>query len=460
MPPFVGGGASFGEKIHQFLARPIVENIVQKLVKPAQVPHPISVRVPRQSFGKMLSLVGDEVALERHADDLVNQAFIENIVAKKGKILFRETDNTLIRDKKAVRKWPDLFKEIAESDLPAEEKVDRIRRIATTNTRIHGKPVLGEGNTPLDVEVVDIPQQILDNMSVELRHIVESAKQVGVKPTFDVGLLRDQPASWFLGRAAPSYSPSSNTVHFGGFQPGDAFHEFSHAKDYQSKLHSYGMGAIDSLGTAATLSFPAAYVAGDEIKAAIPGKADDFAVDFLKSWGPEVYLATRAANLGVNEYRAYKNTKRLLNDEQAGKFKMSVPSAAFAPEASHGDIIKSHKWSLGTYPLGAGLVYGGMRGGAALYDMNKEGNAATQIAKGPLDAIAGSAQRGYQSIPYFGSILKSLMLSSPSAPPPSVMHNLIRFGTPLGLAYGVHEVIDPTGYSAGEAIPAIQGNML
>ena len=460
MPPFVGSGAAVGEKVWQHIGSPIVGNMATKLVKPLLIPHPVSVRIPKKLVGKMLASVDDIDDLYRQADDIVNQSLIENVVAKKGKILFREVDNTLVRDKNAVRNWPELFKEISTSNLPDEQKLERLSNIINTNSRIHGKSILGQGSAPLNLEVVDISNKVSQDMATELVHIIESAKQVGVKPTFDIGLLRDQPTTWFGRRSAPSYAAAPNTVNFGGFQPGDAFHELSHMKDFQNPLYNFGMSAIDSLGTAATLSFPAAYVAGDKIKEAIPGKADDHVVDFLKSWGPEVYLATRAANIGINEYRAYKNTKRLMDAERAGKFKLSVPSAEFAPNASYDDIVKAHQLSLGSYPISTGLVYGGMRGGAALYDMNKEGNVATQVVTGPAEAIMGSIKRGYHSIPHFGSILKSLMLSSPSAPPASTMHNLIRFGVPLGLAYGAHELIVPHGYSAGEAIPAIQGNIL
>lgn len=443
--------------LYRFNALPRIVRKMNKQIKggPSLV-HPFSLKITPDKMKALVDVVGvdNRKAFQLAMDEVADGMAKGFSVNKNGKIFFREPDNSLVRDKQHVANFREWIKNPENA-----QKVEVIQ----ANSQLHGKSLFDKDLNPLDVEIVpDLHVHAMQFMALEAAHAAEAAKRVGVKRLPTVVINRQQPLSYFPKNTS-SYHHDTNTVLLSEQAPGDAFHEMTHAKDADNPLLRYLIPANDTFGKAVGLSFPVAYVAGDEISEAIPGKFDDRVIGAVKKFGPEVFLASQLGNTLGSEYRTYRNTKRLLQDEFSSNYKpIAIKSSeAFAPGSSIDDLIKHHQLALSTYLARPAIYYGAMRGGAFAYDqLNKEGSAVDDAVVNPLKAMKASFLRGVESAKHFPTLLEGMMLSSPYATPKSVAQWSLAIGIPLGLAYGIHRLTDPYDQYKGTAIANLKENML
>jgi len=488
---------AFANKLYKYLAAPLIGNKVNALGKPVSSIKPVNLKIDRRKFREFVGKL-DELEKETDEKSLINGLnkftketidYIENgitsgVSVKNGKLLFRQPDNTLMRDSSGIVLYKNGLKDLqsevtnAMNDAVGASRsganMDEVMRLTGTyntaqenvntfvriNQKIHGASL-----SPLSeaIPVVSIPT--LENygstysLVSEITNAAAEAKKSGAKLDFDVVFLRDQPRSWFP-KPATSYINALDQVRIGSNLPGYSFHEFTHAKHNENKLFKGLYDANEHLGTGLLAAYPTALLFGQDIKDAIPGTTDDKVVDAIKNWGPEAYLTSRMAGRGVEELRTYKATKKHLenNYEDPALFGVASPAMMSVPGTSLKNIINAHRWNLASYPIAAGMGYGGMRTAGLMLD--KEGSVAKDIVVGPFQDMYYSTKRGVQSLPYAGRILKSMIMSSPSAPPPAWWSTAGKTLIPLGLLYGAHAVVEPYITPKSEAQNLIESTFL
>ena len=458
------------DAIYRYVALPAIAGKMQKqLVNPiSNIVHPVSVNVKSKDMERLIKTFASGTEKpEREAGALVLKGFIDGVKVKDGKVFFRNPDNSLVRDKSLVRYFDEA---VAAPDGVADD-VKQLNEFVFGRSHLYDK--LGN---PRHVEFVPTmtPESVVV-LSSELSHAADAARKVGIKRVPDVVINRTQPRSFFP-KVTSSYDYTNNQVVLDAQAPGDAYHELSHAKDAESKLVRTIIPANMMLNRAALIGFPVAYVAGDEIAEALPGEADNRVIDFVKKWGPEVYLASAMANTLGNEYRTYKKTKKYLQDEFNNDYShvirslpkepnlkpgdMKFPARALDQKTSIDNLIKHHQLALGTYFAKPAIYYGAMRGGAYAYDeMNKKSSPLTNAIARPFEDIYYSFRRGIESAKDFPLLFKSMLMSSPSAPTPSVPQMALIAGIPIGAAYLIGARSEETPLRAA-AIDNIKENML
>jgi hypothetical protein len=446
----------FADYLHRFVSNPkFIRKMNEQLKGAPAITHPFSAKISPKRMKKIMDAIDvDRNTAFRIAVDEIIEDINQGVVVKKGKIFFREPDNSLVRDKQNAVKFSEWIK-----DPENAKNIDVIQ----ANSQLHGKPLFDKDLNPIDIEIIpSLDQHSVRYMAFEAVHAAEAAKRVGVKRVPTVVINRSQPLSYFP-KPASSYRHDTNTVLLSEQAPGDAYHEMTHVKDADNPLLRYLIPANDTLGKSIGLTFPVAYVAGDEISDAIPGQFDNRVIGAVKKWGPEMFLASQLGNTLGSEYRTYRNTKRLLENEMSPGYKpMAVNSAkAFAPESSIDQLIKHHQYALGTYFARPAIYYGAMRGSAFAYDkLNKEGSITEDAVIGPIQAMKASFKRGVESAKHFPAILESMMLSSPYAPAKSVAQWAFVAGIPIALAYGINRMSDPYAQLKSTAVDEIKGTML
>ena len=457
----------------------MIGNKVHQLGKPIVSVKPVNLKVDRHKFrefvGKLSEMekITDErsfrvktVQLQDDIKDYIENGIASGVSVKNGKLLFRQPDNTLIRDTKGIipfKQGMDLLnkersfldeqlnnaiamqqptEKLQEMALHFQQADDNIRTFMRVNKRIHGDSLspLSEAIPVISAPLTEQTNNYgsINSLRTEILDASMAAKKSGAKLDFDVVFLRDQPRSWFP-KPATSYVASKDQVNIGSNMPGYAFHEFTHAKHNENKLFKGLYDANEHFGTGMMVAYPAALAFGQDIKDAIPGKTDDKVVDAISNWGPEAYLASRTAGRGIEEFRTYKATKKYLDSEYGGT-SLVPPSNLTQPGAPLKDIVNAHRWNLASYPIASGMVYGGMRAGGLMLD--KEGSVAKDIVSGPFQDMYYSIKRGVQSAPHAGRIMKSMIMSSPAAPPPAWWSTAGITLVPLSLLYGVHSALD------------------
>jgi len=107
------------------------------------------------------------------------------------------------------------------------------------------------------------------------------------------------------GMGGSAYDILHKKVRLARVGPAEALHELGHAADYTKGPIGKIRGVTNyTLNRATMLALPIAYIAGDEIKRALPGTVDDRAIEFLQQNAPAVLGATMAATSLYPEAKA------------------------------------------------------------------------------------------------------------------------------------------------------------
>lgn len=103
----------------------------------------------------------------------------------------------------------------------------------------------------------------------------------------------------------PHYHTFTKRVRLSRVDPASALHELGHAADYNKDIVGKARAILGPrLRGATMLSLPIAYIAGDEIKKALPGTVDDKTIEFMQQNAPSILGATLAATTLYPEAKA------------------------------------------------------------------------------------------------------------------------------------------------------------
>jgi hypothetical protein len=140
------------------------------------------------------------------------------------------------------------------------------------------------------VTALDI-QHVVDSF-IDKHHLAEK----GVRMNLREGLLNYR---------NPRYEVAEKEVHFPVVGKAVMLHELGHAADYtKGTMGKIRAVAEPAIRNAAAIALPIAMIAGDSIKAVIPGTFDDKVIGFMQDHAPELMGATLAATTLYPEFKA------------------------------------------------------------------------------------------------------------------------------------------------------------